>query len=237
MSDYTDAYRDLLIKQYWEQPRARAEIELQASTWENIRDGLRSFYDAIDIDTAFGEQLDVLGRLVGISRPVPFIIPKIAFGFDDNIDARGFDDKFAVIADVAPFLDKFESPRTPLELDDFDYRQFIRAKAAVNIGGPEMVADSGVSIQDAVGSLFQDMAYAVDNLDMSLTLYVSPVFDDDRLGAIRSLDLLPRPQGVRYDIVQAAIGETFAFADNPDALGFGDKSDPAIGGVFASKVF
>jgi hypothetical protein len=73
---------------------------------------------------------------------------------------------------------------------------------------------------------------------MTLALYVSPAFDLVVLAAIQQLGLLPKPQGVRYDIiVQASPGETFGFADNPNALGFSDKFDPAdIGGFFAIKV-
>jgi hypothetical protein len=236
VTDFTDAYVDLLIKQYWEQPNARAEIEAQATTWEAVRDGLLSFGDALDIDVAIGTQLDVLGRIVGIPRSIPLVIPKIAFGFADNVDARGFDDKFVTIPDVAPFQDRFETTRTALELDDFDYRQFIKARIAANIGGPQILSDVRTSIQEAIQTLFENRAYVVDKFDMTLRLYVSPAFNADRLTAIRQLDLLPRPQGVRYDIVEAAVGETFGFDDNPDALGFGDKFDAAVGGVFANKV-
>jgi hypothetical protein len=68
VTDFTDAYRDLLIKQYWDKPRARAEIELQAATWEPIRDILAQFGPEFDVDTGTGDRLDILGRIVGIRR-------------------------------------------------------------------------------------------------------------------------------------------------------------------------
>ncbi len=238
MSEFSDAYADLLIKQYWEKPLAYAEISAQAATWETVRDGVSAFSDEFDLDQAMGAQLDIIGKIVGIPRNIPFVIIKIAFGFAENPDARGFDDKFETVADIAPFLDKFEPTRTPLELDDSDYRFFIRARIAANIGSAIMVSDTRVSLQDVIFTQFDGEAYEIDRRDMSLALYVSPSFDSVRLRAIQQLDLLPKPQGVRYSIIiQAAPGETFGFADNPNALGFGDKFDAGvIGGLFGIKV-
>jgi hypothetical protein len=79
----------------------------------------------------------------------------------------------------------------------------------------------------------------VDNKNMSMTLYVSPVFQIEQVRAIVNLDLLPRPQGVSYDIIiQAAPGETFGFASNPNAKPFANKFDRINepGGRFATKV-
>lgn len=238
MTDFTDAYRDLLIKQYWDQPRARAEIELKAGTLEPIRDTLLQFGEEFDLDNATGHRLDIIGEIVGISRIVPLVIPKIAFGFDGYANARGFDDKFLTLSDRAPFRDKFERAYTDLQLSDNDYRFFIRAKVALNSGSGYMVSDDKASIQDVIVALFDGAAYVIDKKDMTLVLYVSPTYDLVRLTAILQLGLLPKPQGVRYDlIIQAAPGETFGFADNSGALGFADKFDPAqVGGRFAEKV-
>ena len=240
MSDFTQTYVDLLLKQYWEKPRAVAEIELQASTWEAIRDQLASFLPAFDLDTATTDRLDIIGRIVGLPRSVPLVIAKIAFGFDENVNARTFDDRFAALplAGVAPFLDKFEPAWTTLELDDSDYRLFLRAKIAKNAGSAYLVSDTRISLQDVINAAFEGQAYVLDKKDMTLVLYVSPAFDLERLLAIRQMGLLPKPQGVRYDvIVQAAPGETFGFADNVNSLAFADKFDSGqVGGRFALKV-
>lgn len=68
MTEYTNQYRDLIIKQYWDQPNARAEIEAQAATWEKVRDLLADFENQIDIDVAEGASLDLLGKIVGLRR-------------------------------------------------------------------------------------------------------------------------------------------------------------------------
>ena len=232
-------YVNLLIKQYWEKPKANAEIAFKAGVWRKTFEWIDSFSDEFDLDNATGDRLDIIGRIVGIKRIVPFVVQKIAFGFDENVNARGFDDKFSPLADRAPFQDKFERAYTSLQLDDTAYRFFIRARIAKNVGGPYLADDQGLAIQEVVSALFDGLAYAIDKKDMTLNLYVSTQFNLDQLRAIIRLDLLPKPQGVRYGvIVQAGPGETFGFSDNVTALPFADKFDliNQPGGRFANKV-
>src|SRR5690554_1887946 len=68
MTDFTDAYRDLLVIQYWSKPKARAEIELYAGVMERIKDAAADFVAAYDLDTAVGAQLTVVGKIVGLLR-------------------------------------------------------------------------------------------------------------------------------------------------------------------------
>lgn len=229
---------NLLIKQYWEKPKAKAEIELQASTWETARVFLESLDQAFDLDNAIGAQLDVLGRIVGISRSVPDVISKVYFGFDLNSDSKGFASKFNPSRIGGPFYSKFSSSFTDLQLGDFDYRFFIRAKAALNRAAGYISSDIYISIQDVVLAAFEGQAFVVDNLDMTLTLYVSSIVGLERLRLIQALNLLPKPQGVRYKVViQADLGLTFGFSNNSLSRGFASKFNPSrIGGMFARKV-
>jgi hypothetical protein len=235
---FVSEYQDLLIKQYWEQPNATAEIELKAETWQRIFEWLDSFTNEFDVDLATGDRLDILGRIVGLSRVVPFVVDKINFGFDGNPNARGFGDKFLIV-NSAPFLDKFERAYTDLQLNDNDYRAFIKAKITKNASSAYIVTEQYISIQDVVNTAFNGLAYVIDKQDMSLSLYISPTVDLERLRAIIELNLLPKPQGVRYaEFVQAEIGETFGFLGNVNSLGFADKFDLATqpGGRFANRI-
>jgi hypothetical protein len=163
---------NLLIKQYWEKPKAKAEIELLASTSEKTRAFLAALDPAFDLDNAVGAQLDVLGRIVGISRNVPAVVPKVYFGFSINASSKGFADKFNPLRIGAPFFDKFSIPFTGLQLGDPDYRFFIRVKASLNRASAYLSSDNYIGIQDVVLAAFDGRAYVVDNLDMTLTLYV-----------------------------------------------------------------
>lgn len=233
-----DEITNLLIKQYWEKPKAKAEIDLYARSWETCREFLASLDPAFDLDNAVGAQLDVLGRIVGISRSVPAVIPKVYFGFSINPNNEGFASKFNALRVGGPFFDKFSVPFTDLQLGDSDYRFFIRVKASLNRAAGYVSSDQYISIQDVVLAAFDGRAYVIDNLDMTLSLYVSPVVSLDRLRLIRALNLLPKPQGVRYKvIIQAEPGETFGFSNNPSARGFASKFDSSRqGGYLARKV-
>ena len=240
MATFTEEYKNLLIKQYWEKTKAPAEIELQASTWERIFDLLAAFPVEFDLDVATGDRLDIIGKIVGIGRIINDVIPKITFGFEENDNARGFDDKFVELSDRAPFADKRERRYTDLELDDNNYRRVLYAKIAKNVADPYLAGTDSINIQNTVASISDGLAYVIDNYDMTLTLYISPSINETLLRALLSqLDAVPRPQGVRYYvIIRAAPGETFGFADNEGALPFANKFDLATepGGRFAEKV-
>lgn len=238
MADFVTEYAMLLIKQYFTKPKAKAEVELLAGSFERVFNLLAEFPERFDVDQAVGDQLDKIGKIVGVSRNVPLVIGKIAFGFSDNpTKARGFDDKFGV-AISAPFYDKFTPPYTDQQLDDFMFRRIIKAKIAVNNTSAFMASDERISIQDVIQTAFNGQAYVIDKKEMSLWLYISPSVDLDQLRLIVTSNLLPKPQGVRYSfIIQAAPSQTFGFKDNPNSLGFGDRFNPAASvGVFASKV-
>lgn len=235
--EFIEQYQNLLVVQYWEKPKAKAEIGMKAGAWSKTYDFLNQFSVQFDLDQATADRLDKIGAWVGIGRRVPFIVPKLAFGFQGSTRARGFGDKW-LTTEAYPFQDKFEPAYSDLQLNDVDYQFFIKAKIAVNTCHAYMMSEEKNSVQDVVNQAFESKAYVVDNYDMTLKLYVSYTFDIERIKLIEKLGLLPKPQGVRYTmIIQADPGETFGFSENPNSKGFGDKFNPAaIGGVFANKV-
>lgn len=235
---FINEYLKLLIKQYYDKPKAKAEISALIGSYSKVYDLFNAFVPALDVDEAVGVQLDTIGKIVGISRSVPAVIPKLLFGFEGDESARGFADKFNELVESAPFYDKFSIPYTDMQLDDNDYRFFIKAKIAKNAASAFIASDDRTSIQDVVQILFNGEAYVIDNKDMTLVLHVPPTVNLDILRLIVNLNLLPKPQGVRYDlIISANTTNTFGFADDPNAVGFADKFDPdSIPGYFAEKI-
>ena len=72
-------YADLLIIQYRNKPKARATIKLGVDLY--LTDGLVfDLQNVLDIDTAVGVQLDLIGKILGCNRNI--------FGF--NIDKKYF---------------------------------------------------------------------------------------------------------------------------------------------------
>lgn len=237
MSDYTDQYKNRLIFQYWDKPNASAEIELLAQVFESVYEFLGELPEAYDVDRAAGEQQDVIGRIIGFPRLVPYTVPKVRFGFEGNDNAEGFADVFDDGRASAPFFDLFERAYTDLELDDEAYRLFQKVIIARNNASAYVTGDDGITIQDAVETAFGvGNAWVDDSLAMSLTLYVTPTIDAETIKILRDNDLLPAPQGVRYRLLfQGEAGETFGFYEG--SQGFADIFDETReGGVFARAI-
>lgn len=233
----SDAYAKLLILQYYDKPKAFNEVKMIADEFESIYDFFRSFNDAFDVDSAVGKQLDIIGKIVGINRTVPSVIPKNFFGFDDNPNMYGFGDKFDANIIVYPFANKFEPQYTDLQLSDADYRFFIKAKIAKNTVNATMSSDDNDSILDAINYLFEGKAFAIDNRNMSLSLYIDDSYDTSKVSLINQLNLLPRPQAVYYEIVVYNDDGFFGFSDNVEALGFADRFDALVeGGTMSYKL-
>lgn len=222
MTVFLDEYSKLIAKQYYSKPKARAEIELKIKQYEKLYNIIDQFPKEFDIDNAYGDRLDKIGKIVGVDRNVNFIIDKIGFGFEGNPNARGFGSIFNNNSISAPFTSLFTPQYTPLQLDDNDYRQFIKIKIAVNNASAYLISDDRISIQDIIIEAFEGRAWVIDNYNMKLTLYVSPFYELERLRLVLELNLLPKPQAVGYNIIiNAEPKNTFGFTNNSNALGFG----------------
>jgi len=238
-SGFIKEYLDLLIFQYIDKPKAKADIETIAGQFGRVFDFYNSFFDAFDIDQATGDQLDIIGKIVGLPRSVPFVLAKNRFGFDGDTSARGMADFFDDSIESAPFYDFYEAEYTSQQLDDFDYRFFIKAKISQNVVSAYMINHierDRISLQDIIIYLFGSDAYLIDNQNMTMALYVGLSVDEQRLILINQLGLLPRPQGVSYSVIAQGGLDAFGFQDDPNALGFGELSDPSIGGVLTNII-
>ena len=212
---FIDQYRELLIIQYSDRPKAVAEIDLLMGSWSKTFDFFNAFFEEFDLDSANGDRLDKIGKLVGVNRVVPEGLAKKYFGFSGNPNAVTFG--------AGPFFSIInDSGFTSTQLNDTQFRFFIRAKISKNISSAYMVNDDRQSLQQAVQFLFKNQAYLTDNKDMTLTLYVDESFPPEDLTLLQALDLIPTPQGVGIkNIVSYSTDNTFGFANNPNAVGFG----------------
>lgn len=234
MSDYIDGNVSNLIIQYADKPKAVSTITAITEEFEEIYDTANLFADAFDVDSAVGKQLDIIGKIVGISRVVKFAVPKTYFGFSDNILSYPMGNKFNTLVSY-PFKNKFEFPYTDGTLNDYNYRLFIKAKIIKNYTTSANISSDNLAIQNAFDFVFSGKAYVVDNKDMSLDIYIDYGFDLNLLLYIQRAELLPRPQGVRYNTyINYLEGKTFGW--NANNLGFGDKFSGGFDSHFASKI-
>lgn len=204
-----EIYLNLIILQYSDKPKAKATIEAL------IKDGLASadlievFNDAFDLDLAIGAQLDILGRIIGLSRTVPFVVPKIYFSYEGNPNGKTYNQ--------APMLDETQVLFTDLELNDTDYRKFLKAKVSKNFASNTIASDEKISTNAALNFLFDGGAYAQDNFNMTFDVLIENTVDTSLLTFINALDLIPRPATVGVNFVLIS-EQTFGYEDNPIAV-------------------
>ena len=236
---FIEEYEKLLIWQYQDKPKAKAHVNLLLTEYKNIYDLLNSIPDAFDLDKAVGKQQDILGKILGISRNVPFALAKKFFGFTNNPNSYYFDRRLKTTGLKIPFKRKLENTYTDGQLDDFQYRLFLKAKAIKNNVKAKMIDDTDkLSLQNAIDFLFNGTGFVIDNKDMTLTIWIDISYDVNLLLYIKQLDLLPRPQGVGIRLLrQYEDGNTFGFANNVESKGFSRRLSTSLKPKFAKKIF
>lgn len=166
----TDDYVALVTSAYASDPQFIEVVRLVTSVQVRVQNLVESFITLFDVDTAVGDQLDIVGKWAGISRNVSIPATGIFFSWDD-VYTLGWD--FGVWQGDL-------NDNTISVLPDSAYRTLIKGKIAANqwngtTEGAYQIWDSiftGVTIliQD-----HQDMSYdlilvggIVDNLTLSL---------------------------------------------------------------------
>lgn len=207
-------YEDLLIIQYADKPKASGTVALLVNQYKKVFDLLESFDAHFDLDSAKGKQLNIIGKIIGISRNIEGVIPKIFFGFSLNTNSRSFGD--------APFYTLDQDKYASTQLNDSDYRFFIRMKIAKNQAKTTMVDDDSRNINSTILAMFDGYSYMTDNKDMTVTIYVENSPKAYLLPYLKALDLIPSPQGVGVKYISLVNRITFGFSNNPNAKSFGN---------------
>jgi hypothetical protein len=150
---------------------------------------LQSFPDLFDLDYAVGNQLDIIGQWVGISRYVR--VPLTSDVFSVDIPGLGFDEGY---------WDKSFGSQNDA-MTDFDYRQVIRAKIILNNwDGSNLTAFEALNI-----AFPNNMIYVIDNQNMSMKLGISGTLSPVIQSLITQGYFDLRPAGVSIKYIAAPI--------------------------------
>lgn len=209
MGDVT-RFTDLATSLYRHKPRFKAMLEATAQPMaDNIElEGLVP--GKFDLDTAEGEQLDVVGRWIGASRNLAIPITGVQFSFDTP--GLGFDEGV---------WDAGAGGGDIVMLSDEDYRILLRARVLNNHW--DGTIENAYEIWDQV---FADTGYTlfiVDHGDLSMTLGL--LFDGDTISAtVLALFtggyLNVKPAGVRIRDYIAASARPPIFALDEEGASF-----------------
>ena len=198
-----------LIWQYRKKPRARATAKLLNDEVYKAFDDAIKVAEILNIDTASGYALDLVGRHVGVSREQQNLILKDFFAFTQAEKKQGFN--------KGEFYRLGNSLKGSFYLNDSDYRFLIKAKIIKNYQTGTL-ENSYKSLEFLLGS----GNFIFDNYDMTLNLVLKNAKTTQFLiNLIFKNDILARPVGVGLNVILIADKKCFGFKQNKANLAFG----------------
>ena len=225
--DVKNYYADLLILQYRNKPKARETIKIGADIY--LGDGLIfQLPDILDIDTAEGAQLDVIGKILDCPRIVQGVYNDMTFfQFYDGPDSVGF----STVGDPkgGNFRTIQNYNQSEYSLPDDDYRFLLKFKSAVNV-----MRGSEKGIDDALWNVFQGDVLLKNNQDLTITYIVSA---ERTLAALAAKQLgyyrAPEGIGANYVLKVPKPSQIFGFNRkgiiNKTVVGFSNKNKRQAG--------
>lgn len=199
---------NFIIWQYRTKPKALGTIRAIYKETDLTFQNTIQIADILNIDTATGYALDLVGRHIGVSRVLPTAIAKEYFGWLEDDSALSFG--------VGEFYRYGDALSASVILNDNDYRFFIRAKITKNYqnGTIENIVKS---IQFVVGN----NSNVIDIQNMTMNIIVnSDKLNSLTLYAISKMDILVRPVGVMYEYTVLVNDKPFGFAHDNGSYGF-----------------
>ncbi len=199
MSFFVVDYLNLITSEHRQKPKFIQMVTDGASAGVTLQNVFASMIPLFDVDSAVGDQLDILGLWIGISREIPIPIPGVYFSWDSTADLGW---EFGV----------WRAASDPTEitiLPDDVYRTFIKAKIAANRWDGTLK-----SMYEIWDSVFTDITIFIqDNQDMSYNIgFVGRPVDTLTLELIKQGYLPLKPEGVRVNIIYSPVDDNKLFA-------------------------
>ena len=219
--------RELLIQQYREVPGIRALVNALSV---GLRDLDEVYHDLLLrrwIDTAEGETLDIIGRIVGIDRPFAEIDPDEVFTFD-NPSGTGLGFSGVDRPDVGGIFIGLGFFGADL-IDDIRFRVLIRAQIIRNTTRATIddIVEYTQFLFGGNATVIESVGFVDVTIDRPLTRFEARILDET----------IPVAAGIGLRIRAFALGdEPFGFAGNTGNSGFGGVSEPQDGSGFVGLI-
>lgn len=239
LEEIKDYYSNLLILQYRGKEKARKTVSLGVDVYTG--DGVvLQLEDILDIDTAQGAQLDIIGKILDCPRNVYGLVNDAEyFSFhkptDLKPDATGTSLGFSTIDDLGTgfFKSRNYNYQSIYRLEDRDYRILLKFKAIIN-----SVKGSWGGLDKALYSVFGDYLTLKNNKDLSITYFVDSSLTI-AIEASEKLGYLMPPSAISYNIIYFP-RKVFGFNNKTyksTALGFSNKNQLVDGEFITKDVF
>lgn len=209
-------YLNLITSAFRQKPKFTATVQLDVSVQVRVQQLLQSMIPLFDVDNAVGDQLDILGKWIGVSRNIAIPIPStgIYFSWDGTDPTVGWD------------YGSWQDPNQPVDitsLPDDAYRTLIRAKIAANRW--DGTTDGAYAIWDQI---FPNYTILIqDNQDMTYALAVVGGTIDSLTLALLTGGYIPlKPEGVlvSYYYVSVDADKVFGWDVESSVLGGWDEA-------------
>lgn len=188
-------YQNLLITQYRIKSKAKDTIGLSVN--QMLADGLPlTLARAFDLDTAIGQQLDIIGNIVGVPRKIYGLdLTHTFFSFvryTDLTERPGFG-RYTNNPYPASLFHRYIS-NSIFSMSDFEMRLCILIKIIQN-----NKYSSLKDLADALWAVFSNHITISDNKNMTINYHATYQYHNVMLIA-NYLDILPRPMGVGVNL-------------------------------------
>lgn len=210
IEDVKNYYADLLILQYHSKAKARETIKIGADVY--MGDGLIfELQDVLNIDTAVGAQLDLIGKILDCPRIVQGIYNDLQF-FQFYVDENSLG--FSTIGDPvnATFRTIRNYNQSEYSLPDEDYRFLLKFKSAVNV-----MRGSEAGIDEALYGAFSGDVLLKNNHDLTITYIVSAEHTLAVLAA-KALGYYRAPEGIGANYVLRVSNPSQIFGFNQKGI-------------------
>lgn len=187
-------YADLLIVQYAGKPNAVATIRLLSEQWRQSFEGAASIPEMLNIDTAVGQNLDIVGKIVGQDRTLQAAVPREFFAYEGNPITRGYR---VGGKGGSRWYRHGDALKTAATLTDSEMRILIKARTIKNFSGCCMD-----DVERACEVLFGKTGYRITVSAPCVWTIATQGADPFVLFAAQELDALPRASGVRYEFIE-----------------------------------
>lgn len=179
----TQEYLDLITSEHQDKPNFMKTVTLDVTVQTRVQNLMDAMIALFDIDGAVGDQLDIIGRWVGISRFIKIPISGVYFSWDDD---------YTLGWDYGSWRDGTQLNNIT-SLPDDAYRTMIRAKIAANKW--DGTTDGAYAIWDEIFPTFTILIQDNQNMSYAMAL-VGGIVDSLTLALLTGGYLPLRPEGV-----------------------------------------
>lgn len=218
MSASTTKYTDLITSEHQTAPKFMAMVSAICQAWADGMATALSIPQLLDIDVAIGEQLDMIGQWVGITRNVYPPLSGVYFAFDT----------IGVGFDQGVWYELFNPVTAVVTLPDEHYRVLLKARI-INNHWNGSVSDIYTLMNAALSPIgVQIFIKDYANLNIEYGIISSGTIPSALIVAMLTsgmLDVRPAGVHVNYYVYQNSSGPLFGFdATNPFFAGFDQGS-------------